>query len=203
MTDSTNSTPVRISGWQKLCRRIMRIWEYLSVGVWRDTRRDFKVSVVKTLNLSVRSFLSADLQGRACALAYRTLLAMVPALALMFAIGRGFGFQDVLESQLYSYFPSQKNALNAAFNFVDSYLAQASEGLFVGVGIVFLLWTMISLIGNVEESFNSIWRVRQGRTMVRKIIDYLAILLILPILMICGSGLSIMMSTTLKYLLPY
>ncbi len=203
MTDSTNSTPVRISGWQKLCRRIMRIWEYLSVGVWRDTRRDFKVSVVKTLNLSVRSFLSADLQGRACALAYRTLLAMVPALALMFAIGRGFGFQDVLESQLYSYFPSQKNALNAAFNFVDSYLAQASEGLFVGVGIVFLLWTMISLIGNVEESFNSIWRVRQGRTMVRKIIDYLAILLILPILMICGSGLSIMMSTTLKNLLPY
>lgn len=96
-----------------------------------------------------------------------------------------------------------KSALNTAFNFVDSYLAQASEGIFVGVGIVFLLWTMISLLSNVEASFNQIWRVRQGRTMIRKITDYLAILLVLPVLMICGSGLSLLMSTTLKDLLPF
>ena len=189
--------------WQNLINWALSSWQYCSSGVWRDTRRTWKVSLVKTVNLSVRSFLSADLQGQACALTYRTLLAIVPALALLFAIGRGFGFQDVLKNQLYSYFPSQKGALNAAFNFVDSYLAQASEGIFVGVGIVFLLWTLISLLGNVETSFNSIWRVERGRTFVRKITDYLAILLVLPVLMICGSGLSILMSTTLKTLLPF
>lgn len=183
--------------------RLLGIWQYVSMDVWRDQRNDWRVSFVKTLNLSIRSFLSADLQGQACALTYRTLLAIVPALALLFAIGRGFGFQDILKDELYSYFPSQRNALDAAFNFVDSYLAQASEGVFVGVGIVFLLWTMISLLGNVETSFNSIWRANQGRSITRKITDYLAILLVLPVLMICGSGLSILMSTTLKNLLPY
>lgn len=183
--------------------KVMAWWRYVSVGVWRDQRRTWKVNTVKTINLSVRSFLSSDLQSQACALTYSTLLAIVPALALLFAIGRGFGFQDLLKQQLYSYFPSQRSALDAAFNFVDSYLAQASEGIFVGVGIVFLLWTMISLLSNVETSFNSIWRVRQGRTFMRKITDYLAILLVLPVLMICGSGLSILMSTALRNLLPY
>ncbi|MDE7025552.1 MAG: YihY/virulence factor BrkB family protein, partial [Paramuribaculum sp.] len=105
---------------------MLSIWRYVSMGVWRDQRNDWRVSFVKTLNLSIRSFLSADLQGQACALTYRTLLAIVPALALLFAIGRGFGFQDILKDELYSYFPSQRNALDAAFNFVDSYLAQAS-----------------------------------------------------------------------------
>ena len=82
---------------------------------------------------------------------YNTLLAIVPALALLFAIGRGFGFQNLLQSQLFTFFPSQENALRAALGFVDHYLAQASQGVFVGVGLVFLLWTMISLMGNYGE----------------------------------------------------
>lgn len=203
MANKNNPSSPASSRFAAHIARIMALWQYVSKGVWRDQRRTWKVNTVKTINLSVRSFLSSDLQSQACALTYSTLLAIVPALALLFAIGRGFGFQDLLKQQLYSYFPSQRSALDAAFNFVDSYLAQASEGIFVGVGIVFLLWTMISLLSNVETSFNSIWRVRQGRTFMRKITDYLAILLVLPVLMICGSGLSILMSTALRNLLPF
>lgn len=203
MANKNNPSSSASSRFAAHIARIMALWQYVSKGVWRDQRRTWKVNTVKTINLSVRSFLSSDLQSQACALTYSTLLAIVPALALLFAIGRGFGFQDLLKQQLYSYFPSQRSALDAAFNFVDSYLAQASEGIFVGVGIVFLLWTMISLLSNVETSFNSIWRVRQGRTFMRKITDYLAILLVLPVLMICGSGLSILMSTALRNLLPF
>lgn len=191
---------------EKISRLVSRLksWlDYCQYGVWRDTRTGWKVSVVKTLSLSLRSFMSSDLQTRACALTFRTLLAVVPALALLFAIGRGFGFQNLLTDQLYKVFPSQHRALETALKFVDSYLAQASEGIFVGVGIVFLLWTMISLLGNVENSFNDIFRVRNGRSLWRKITDYLAILLTLPVLMICAGGISLLMSTTLKSLLPF
>ncbi len=191
----------------KLADRVARVkdkalstWQYWTVGVWRDSTNSFKVGMVKTVNLSVRSFLSADLQSQACALTYRTVLAIVPALALVFAIFRGFGFSDQLTDQLYKYFPSQHEAIEMSLKFVDGYLAQASEGLFVGVGILFLLWTLITLLGSVENSFNAIWQVRNGRTMWRKITDYLAIFLVLPVLMICASGLSLMMSTTLKKL---
>lgn len=176
----------------------MRVWEYCCRGVWADTRNDWRIDLIKTLNLSVSSFLNADLQSRAAALTYRTMLAIVPALALVFAIGRGFGFQNLLQTQLFNYFPAQRKALEQAFGFVDSYLAQASEGVFVGVGIVFLLWTLISLVGSVEESFNVVWGVKKGRGIWRKVTDYTAIFLILPVLMICASGLSIFMSSTLQ-----
>lgn len=191
------------SRFQRLKDRAIAIWEYCSVGVWEDKRDTLKVKTVKTLNLTVRTFLSSDLQSKACAMTYRTLLAIVPALALLFAIGRGFGFQNLLQNQLYQYLPSQHRALEMAFSFVDSCLAQASEGIFVGVGIVFLLWTLVSLLDSVEESFNDIWGVTVDRPLARKVTDYLAIFIILPVLMICSSGLQIFMSNTIQKLLPF
>lgn len=190
-----------------LLQRIMtwgrRQYDYYTGGVWSDTRTSWRVDIIKTLNLSVRSFLNADLQSQAAAMTYRTLLAIVPALALIFAIGRGFGFQNILQTQLFNYFPSQKIALEKAFSFVESYLSQSSEGIFVGVGIVFLLYTLISLLGSVEDSFNRIWGIKHGRSYWRKVTDYTAIFLILPVLMICASGITVFMSSTLQTALPY
>lgn len=186
-----------------LVDRVMRWYRYCMDGVWCDERNTLSVRIVKTLNLSVRSFMSTDLQMRASAMTYRTVLALVPMLALIFAIGRGFGFQNLIEHELMSFLPAQRDALSATFVFVDSYLAQSSEGLFVGVGIVFLLYTLISLLSDVENTFNSIWGVRQGRSMWRKVTDYTAICLILPILILCSSGITVFMSSTLQMLAPF
>ena len=187
----------------RLKQRALDLWTYCSEGVWEEHSDTMKVKAIKTINLTIRTFLSNDLQSQACAMTYRTLLAIVPALALLFAIGRGFGLQNLLMDQLYSYLPSQHKALEMAFSFVDSCLAQASEGVFVGVGIVFLLWTIISLLSCTEEAFNQIWGVRIERSIFRKVTDYLAICIILPILMICSSGLRIVMSNTIQHFLPY
>jgi membrane protein len=171
--------------------RIKALLRYCAAGVWSDTRHRWYVDTIKTLNLTVRSFLDSNLQIRASALTYNTLLAIVPALALIFAIGRGFGFENIVQTQLFQALPSQKSAIEAGINFVGGYLAQASQGVFVGVGIVVLLWTMISLMGNIESSFNAIWGVTQARSFGRKVIDYTAIMFLLPIMMICSSGLSV------------
>lgn len=187
---------------KSLIARASTLWLYCSQGVWRDTRSLWRVKAVKTLNLSFRSFLNVDLQSASCAMTYRTLLAVVPALALLVAIGRGFGLQGEIRSQLFRIFPSQRHALDTALDFVDTYLNQTTEGLFVGVGIVVLLWTLISLLGSVEESFNRIWRLKAGRPFWRKITDYTAILLILPVLMICAGGMTLLVSTTISSLLP-
>lgn len=69
----------------------MRCWEFVWTGVWRDNRNTWQIRLLKTLNLSVRTVLRSDLQTTACALTYRSLLALVPALALLFAIGREIG----------------------------------------------------------------------------------------------------------------
>lgn len=186
-----------------LIKRATDMWVYCSRGVWHDTRHTWRVNVIKTINLSVRSFFNSDMQTQACAMTYRTLLAIVPALALLFAIGRGFGLQNLLQEELMRVFPAQKEAVIMALNFVDSYLSQSSEGVFLGIGIVFLLWTLISLLSNIEDTFNLIWGVKQGRSLGRKITDYTAMLLILPVIMICASGLSLLLSTTLQAILHF
>ncbi len=180
--------------WQQTMDKAIGFWAYCSSGVWEDTRKKFSVNLIKTLNITVKSFLNTDIQTQACAMTYRTLLAIVPALALLFAIGRGFGLQNFLQDELFKIFPSQHLVISKALTFVDSYLNQASEGIFVGVGLVFLLYTVISLMINVEGCFNLIWNVRQGRSFWRKITDYTSMLLILPVLMICAGGLQVFLS---------
>lgn len=171
---------------------------YCWTGVWKETRDSTGIRAIKVANLSARCFLDRDLQSQAMALTYSTVLAIVPAFALLFAIGRGFGFQNLLEDELYKSFPAQKQGIEFALKFVDSYLAEASQGLFVGVGIIFLLWTLISLLSNIETVFNMIWDVKRDRAFYQKIIDYIAICLMVPVLMICSSGLSIFMSATVQ-----
>ncbi len=178
-------------------------WDYLSDGVWSDPRHRWYINLIKTVNLTVRAFLDRNLQSQAAALTFKTLLAIVPALALLFAISKGFGIQNVLKSSLFEYFPAQGEALDKALTFVDSYIQSSTEGVFVGIGIIFLLYTLISLLGSVEDAFNNIWNVKQGRTLGRKITDYTAILLLLPILLVCSSGITVFMSTTLSTALPF
>lgn len=183
---------------EKLRTRADALWQYGTVGIWSERSNTNKVKIIKTINLSVRSFMSSDIQSQACAMTYRTVLAIVPAFAMLFALGRGFGLQALLESELYSIFHAQHEAIRRMLAFVDSYLNQASEGIFVGIGILFLLWTLISLVSSVEDSFNAIWGVKVGRSIWRKVTDYTAMLLILPVLMICAGGLNMLMSSTLN-----
>lgn len=201
MSTTSKPKPSRIGA---LVDKTMALWNYFNIGVWSDGRRKWWINVVRTLNLSINSFLNRDIQTQACAMTYRTMLAVVPALALLIAIGRGFGIQNILEEELFKLFPAQHMAIEYGIRFVDSYLRESSsEGIFVGIGIVFLLYTLISLIGNMEDSFNLIWGGVQGRSFWRKITDYTAMLMILPVLMICASGISLMLSTTLNSILHF
>ncbi|MDE5632200.1 MAG: YihY/virulence factor BrkB family protein, partial [Muribaculaceae bacterium] len=178
--------------------KAMRLWTYFNSGIWSDTRRSWWINALRTLNLSINSFLNRDIQSQACAMTYRTTLAVVPALAMLIGIGRGFGIQNVLEEELFRLFPAQHYAIKYGIQFVDSYLKQSSEGIFVGVGIAFLLWPLISLISNMEDTFNLIWGQVPSRSIWRKITDYTAMLLILPVLLICASGISLLLSSTLN-----
>ncbi len=119
-----------------LWQRFMQNVKYCISGVWNDRRTLLSVKILKVINLSVRSFMDRDLQMRSCALTYNTVLAIIPALAMLFAIARGFGFQNLMQSELFRYFPAQRQALETALTYVDNYLAQASQGIFIGIGLL-------------------------------------------------------------------
>lgn len=119
-----------------------------------------------------------------------------PILAILFAIARGFGFDSLVESQFRSGVASQQAEL--IISWINSYLEHAQSGIFIGVGLVVLLWTVLILTDTIERSFNAIWQVKRPRSVMRKITDYFSMILLLPILIVVSSGLGIFMSTYIK-----
>lgn len=200
MTEVKNKTKNNL--FSRISEKWGNLYSVYFTNVWDSNRTDWKMDIAKTIRLSVMTIMDKDIQSTAYAMAFRTLLATVPTLALLFAIGRGFGFSNIIRDSLLNYFPAQRAAIERALTFVDSYLNQASEGLFVGVGLLFLLWTIISLLSSAETAFNKIWGITQGRTLWRQIADYTAICLILPVLMICSTGINLFMSTEMQNVVP-
>lgn len=187
---------------ERIKNKIKQIIHFLSYGIWRlDEKSKSKINlynIIKTFILTYRNIDVYQLNTRAAALTYNTLLSIVPLLAVLFAIARGFGFQNIVKSELFNYFEGQKEVLEKAMIFVDKSLEYASGGLFLGVGLVMLLYTVISLMSNIEANFNAIWRVKEGRSYYRQFTDYIALLLIAPVFLICNSGFSIILNSSLE-----
>ena len=177
------------------------IIRFVTYDIWRITDNDLSgikrmyIYIAKTMILAVRGFKRENLSTRASALTYSTLLAIVPLLAVIVGIASGFGFRETIRNGLYEYFPGHQFQLDKALSFAESYLNMAQGGLFLGIGLALLFYTVISLISTVEDTFNDIWQIPKSRPWHRKITDYLALFIILPLLMTLSSGISIFLST--------
>ena len=184
-------------------KRIATLWKFLTYDIWRITEDEVTkttfslYNIIKTIYLCINRFTKDRLVNKASALTYSTLLAIVPILAIVFAIARGFGFDNLMESQIVQGFGGPSETTEVIFQFVNSYLSQTKNGIFIGVGLIMLLWTVLNLINNMEITFNRIWQVKKARSMYRKITDY-SMLLLIPLLLVVSGGLSIFMSTMLK-----
>ncbi|MEG1543564.1 MAG: YihY/virulence factor BrkB family protein [Tannerellaceae bacterium] len=180
---------------------LARTIRFVTYDIWRITEnevsglKEFYINLIKTIILAIRGFRNDNLQIKASALTFSTLLAIVPLLAVLLGIAKGFGFQGAVRQELFDYFPGHELELSKAFEFVESYLAQAQGGVIIGVGLILLLYTVINLISSIEDTFNDIWQMQKSRHWYRKISDYLALFIILPILMTASSGISIFVST--------
>ncbi|NCC09811.1 MAG: YihY/virulence factor BrkB family protein [Bacteroidia bacterium] len=185
-------------------KRLTDTWKFLTYDIWRITeeevtQRQFSIyTIIKTIYLSVNRFNKDRIMNKASALTYSTLLAIVPILAILFAIARGFGFSHLMENVFRKGFGGKMETTETILSFVDSYLSQTKSGIFIGIGLIMLLWTVINLISNIEVTFNRIWGVKKSRSMYRKITDYFSMLLLMPILIVVSGGVSIFMSTVLK-----
>lgn len=186
---------------EKMSLFLKRAIHFVTYDIWRITEnevsglKEFYLNLIKTIILAIRGFINDNLTIKASALTYSTLLAIVPMLAVLLGIAKGFGFQNVVRQQLFNYFPGHQSELTHAFTFVENYLSLTQGGVFLSIGLILLLYTVINLISSIEDTFNAIWQIKKSRSWYRKTTDYLALVLILPLLMTSSGGLSIFLST--------
>lgn len=129
------------------------------------------------------------LDARAAGLVYTTLLSLVPFLAVMFSVLKAFGvhqqIEPVLAQALDPLGPNGQEITGKIIGFVDN----LKIGVLGIVGVAGLFYTTYSLIDKIEEAFNAIWLVREGRSWGRKFADYLSAVLVGPLLVVTAFGL--------------
>lgn len=159
------------------------------------------LSVLKRCVIAWEGITKNHIMSYASALTYSSMLAAVPVMAIIFAIARGFGFDAVIETKLRTSLEGNPDIADTILYFVDSYLQHTKGGVFIGIGLIFLLYTLLSLTQNIEQVFNTIWYVNRSRTIYRQVVDYFSVFLFLPFVLIITSGLSIFLQT-FRTLLP-
>lgn len=158
------------------------------------------MNVIRKIYMAVKLFIERGHVDYATQLSFSTILAIVPIFALIFAIGRGFGLSQYIETWLRTSLDSQPEAANSIIALADSYLQHAQTGLFIGIGLLFMLYSVLSLIYNVESVFNIIWQVNTKRSIGRFLSDNLAMMFLVPVIIIVMSGVSIIANTTTEHL---
>ena len=157
--------------------------------------------LVKVIILSVQGF-SRDLCPlRASALTLYSILSIVPVIAMLFGISKGFGFEKMLEQQLLEHAPEQDALVLQLISYAQNLLESTKGGVVAGIGVVVLFWTIINVIGNIEESFNFIWKIGKGRSISRKFSDYLSLMLLAPVLLIASSSITVFLQTKITWLI--
>ena len=236
---------------EKLEAKLREFVYFLTYGIWRsnpDTlsnRKNILYNATKTIILTVRNIRELNISASARALTYRTLLSIVPLLAVLFAIARGFGIENIVESSIFNLLKSGSpdteiayrapatsidtltvfsdktemienslnvdqatdnivifsedataegrinELLNLLFQLINNSLEEAKGGgIFAGVGILLLLYTILLLFNEIERNFNQIWQVRKGRSISRKVTDYTAMVLLMPLFFILVNALN-------------
>ncbi len=185
--------------------RILGIIHFFTTGIGRITENEltkttrFAVLLLKKIILSLKGFFKDNLMIKASALTYYTLLAIVPIFALIIAIGKGFGVQTHIESFVSSIFATNQELLPYMMNFVSNYLNQAHGGMFVGIGIAVLLWSVMSMFRQIENNFNDVWDVHKSRSIVRQFTTYLSLMLLVPVFIVIATSLSNMIDPYIAY----
>jgi len=180
------------------------VLHFITEDIWRiptqklPKTKSFLIKQLRTVLLALKGFNEDKCTLQASAMTYFSALSIVPVIALVFAIAKGFGFEQVLEKRLIETFREQQEVLNWVMQFAQSMLESTKGGMIAGIGIVFLFWSVMKLLGNIERSFNDIWGIKKSRVFIRKFTDYISIFIIAPIFIILSSSSTVFISAFIK-----
>lgn len=190
---------------KKIIRFILDQIKFVTIDIWQLTKREevgkygFLILFAKTLSLSIRNFIKGKMPVRASALTYYSVFALIPILAFVFGMARGFGFDNYVLDLVRTRYASHAELVEVVRKFVQNYLDNATGGAFVGIGVCVLLWSVMKVFSQIEMSFNEIWYINKNRNYIRRFTDYISLVLVIPIFVLISSGVSFYFNHAISY----
>lgn len=175
--------------------KLKEIFSYFTDTVFRRDLHEWHNPVVRwfvqqyrVLFYTARGLQEHGTLIRSAALTFYTLMSLVPIVAVVFAVVKGFGLADGLVENLYALFPQNPEIVDYLVAFAEKALARTQGGIVATVALIMLFWAVIRVFGSIENAFNNIWEVKSERSLARQWSDYIAIVMIVPILWVVASA---------------
>jgi len=177
-----------------MSNQIMQWYEHYASQLWSDDLREVSnvrrwiIIPVRLLVVLTRQLVKGQLNLRAMSLVYTTLLSIVPLLAVSFSVLKGFGVHNQIEPLLMNFLqplgPKGEELSDNIIGFVEN----VRVGVLGSLGLLFLFYTVVSLIQKVESSFNYVWQVERLRGFAQRFSSYMSVVLIGPVLVFTALG---------------
>lgn len=180
---------------------IFRAWRFVRLDMWRLKPEELSlgrrtwVASLRVVYMTVQAYLEAGIGALAGSLTYSTVLSVVPMLAVIIGIAKGFGLQEVVGDALMRALPGHETEFERTLGYVENYLSQVQGGLFIGVGLLVLFYTVLMLLSTIEDAFNKLWQAPYPRSWSKRVVNYLGAFILLPLLLTVSSGTTIFLST--------
>ncbi len=162
--------------------------------VWSDMLHDYGLpgrilaSVLRYAVALIRDMFAGGLMMRSMSLVYTTLLSIVPLLAFSFSVLKGFGVHNQLEPLLYGLLePLGAQGAEITRQVIDL-VDNVKGGVLGGISLAFFIYTAISMVQKIEESFNYVWHVAKRQNFARRMVEYMVVLLIGPVVIVVALG---------------
>lgn len=163
-----------------------RATRYMERDLWRrPTRHDEPLfrrvgrAALQILVIAGQGIERDQILLRASALTYFAMLALIPILALAIGLVGAFGVsEDLARAAVEKIAAGSPAAVNTILDLVR----KVNFRSFGAVGGATLFLTTVLGLSNVEGAFNAIWGIERQRAPVRRFADYLAVLVVAPLL---------------------
>ena len=178
---------------QTLAKINQSIWhEDLSKApVWKSVF----IRSVQIIYAVLRDLKDGQLSMRAMSLVYTTVIAIVPFIALIFSVLKGFGLHNEVEPLLLD---SLEALGDKRFEIVDKVLQfvdNVKVGVLGAVGFALLIYSVIAMMHKIERSFNYTWQIKRDRTLSQRFRDYLSVIFVGPLLILLSVAITTSVNT--------
>ena len=147
------------------------------------------IKYVKVAIITAKTYAQQKIGPQAVALSYLSVMALVPFLAIVFAITGGLGVDGLLKEFMYDNFSSNQGAIDTVLSFSQNIIDTARSGWMGFFNAFLFLWIIYRLMAGVESAFNNVWKVNSNRSLVRRLSYYLLILTLSPfVILVLFSG---------------
>jgi membrane protein len=179
----------------------MTLGRRIEDAVWRSTESmpGWKARLMRAVRMLVvlaRDVGQGQLPLRAMSLVYTTLLSLVPLLALSFSVLKAFGVYNQIQPLLLTFLEPLGEKGAEITQRIIQFIQNMNVGVLGSVGLALLIYTAVSLVHKIEESFNFIWHIAQTRRFGERFSRYLTMLMVGPILVFSAVGITASVMST-------